>query len=227
MLRSILLAAIIAGTLTGILFTGIQHLQLIPLILEAEGYEGDDENSHHAEQHEHAGTEHDTTGTALERNLFTLLANVLAGISFAMLLAGAIVLSGHAGWRKGLLWGVAGYLCFFVAPGLGLTPKLPGTRGAPVEYQQVWWLVTVSATTIGISLLVFTQHALLKVLGLMFIVMPHIVGAPLPEQPYSAAPQQLRNSFIIASALANIGFWISLGFLSGYLLRSTETGRNG
>ncbi|NOX42139.1 MAG: cobalt transporter, partial [Gammaproteobacteria bacterium] len=57
--------------------------------------------------------------------------------------------------------------------------------------------------------------------------MPHIVGAPLPEQAYSSAPERLRNNFIIASALANVGFWIILGFLSGYLLRKTEIRSNG
>lgn len=218
MLRSILFAAIIAGTLTGILFTGIQHLQVIPLIQEAESYEG----GGHAQQHDHASTEHDNSET-LERHLLTLLANVLAGISFSLLLASAITLSKHSGWRKGLFWGAAGYLCFFVAPALGLTPKLPGTLGAPLDYQQVWWVATVTATAIGLGLLVFAKHILLKSLGLVFIAMPHVVGAPLPQQAYSSAPEQLRHDFIVASALANAGFWIILGALSGYLLRKTES----
>lgn len=216
MLRSILFAAIIAGTLTGILFTGIQQLQIIPLIQEAESYE----SGSHAQQHDHASTEHDNSGT-LERHLFTLLANILAGISFSLILASAITLSKHTGWRKGLFWGIAGYLCFFVAPALGLTPKLPGTLGAPLDYQQVWWVTTVSATAIGLGLLVFARHMLIKSLGLVFIAMPHVVGAPLPQQAYSASPEQLRHDFIVASALANAAFWIIVGTLSGYLLGKT------
>lgn len=212
MLRSILFAALIAGTLTGILFTGIQQLQVIPLIQAAEGYE----TSGHAQQHEH------DNGEALERQLFTLLANVLAGISFSLLLASAITLSKKTGWRKGLFWGLGGYLSFFVAPALGLTPKLPGTLGAPIDHQQTWWIATVTATAIGLGLLVFAKHILIKSLGLIFIALPHVVGAPLPDQAYSSAPEQLRQDFIVASALANAGFWIILGLLSGYLLRKTD-----
>ena len=213
MLRSILFAAIIAGTLTGVFFTGIQRLQIIPLIQAAEDYETGD----HAQQNQGDDSE------GLERQLFTLLANVLAGISFSLLLTGAITLSKQTGWRKGLAWGLGGYLSFFVAPALGLTPKLPGTIGAPIEYQQIWWIATVIATVIGLSLFVFAKHILVKSLGLIFIIVPHITGAPLPEQAYSSAPEQLRHDFIVASALANAGFWIILGLLSGYLLRKTET----
>ncbi len=227
MLRSILFAALIAGTLTGILFTGIQHLQVIPLIIKAESYEG----GGHVQQHNHgsaeqAGIEHgsveQTNDNATERHLFTLLANILAGISFSLLLAGAIILSRHTGWRKGLLWGIAGYLCFFAAPALGLKPTLPGTLSAPLDYRQAWWIATVAATAIGLGLLVFAEHILLKALGLIFIAMPHVVGAPLPQQTYSLAPEQLRHDYITASAMANAAFWIILGSMSGYLLRKTE-----
>ena len=218
MLRNILFAALIAGTLTGILSTAIQHLQVIPLIQWAEQYESDDHN----DQHDHASNSHDSND-ALQRNLFTLLANVLAGIGFAMLLASAITLSDQRGWRKGLLWGLAGYFCFFVAPGLGLTPKLPGTAGAALEHQQIWWIATVVASVSGLGLMVFAKQIILKAVGLGFIVMPYIVGAPLPELAFSAAPEALQQKFIIASALANAGFWIILGLLSGYLLRHKDT----
>ena len=40
---------------------------------------------------------------------------------------------------------------------------------------------------------------------------------------FSAAPEALQKKFIIASALANAGFWIILGLLSGYLLRHKDT----
>ncbi len=213
MLRTVLFAAILAGTLTGVLYTGIQHLQLIPLIHAAESYE----TGAYAQQHVH------DNGEVTERQLFTLLANVLSGISFSLLLASAIILSRQTGWRKGLLWGLGGYLSFFVAPSLGLSPKLPGTHGAPIDHQQVWWIATVTATVIGLCLMVFSRHVLLKMLGLILVVLPHIIGAPQPEQVYSAAPEQMRHDFIVASALANAGFWIILGFLSGYLLHRTET----
>ncbi len=225
MLRSILFAALIAGTVTGILFTGIQQLQVIPLIIKAESYESGGHAQQHHDSTEQASLEHGSVkhsnDKAIERQLFTLLANILAGISFSLLLAGAIILSRHTGWRKGLLWGISGYLCFFVAPALGLTPNLPGTLSAALDYRQAWWIATVTASAIGLGLLVFAEHILLKALGMIFIAMPHVVGAPLPEQSYSLAPEQLRYNFISASAMANAAFWIILGTMSGYLLRKT------
>lgn len=208
----ILFAAIIAGTLTGIFFTGIQQLQVIPLIQQAQTYESGES----VEQHGHANSAHDN-GETLGRHLSNLRANVLAGIGFALLLASAIILSKHTGWRKGVYWGVAGYLCFFVAPALGLAPKLPGTIGAQLDYRQAWWVATVTTTAIGLGLLIFAKHILLKSLGLVFIAMPHVIGAPLPEEAYSSAPEQLGHDFIVASAMANAAFWIVLGTLSGYL----------
>ena len=39
MLRRIVLAAALAGVLAGILLTAIQQIEVIPILLEAEGYE--------------------------------------------------------------------------------------------------------------------------------------------------------------------------------------------
>jgi len=227
MLRTIIFAAIIAGTLAGIVFTAIQHIQVIPLIHQAESYEAISDINQ-APKHAYSGHSHEhqpvqsTNEKNLERNLFTLLANISAGIGFAMLLACVITLSQHNGWLKGLGWGIAGYLCFFVAPGLVLIPKLPGTLGAALEYQQLWWVTTVIASSLGLGLIVFAKHIILKILGAGFIIMPYVIGAPLPEVPYSLAPEALRQQFVIASAVANAGFWIVLGLLSGYLLRNKE-----
>ncbi len=224
-LRTLLLGALIAGTLTGVLFTAVQQFQVTPLILEAETYESaaaTTEHSHTAQStvHEH---EHDAATSTKDntRLLFSLLANILAGIGFALITASAIIFSGQKGWRKGLLWGLAGFIVFFVAPSLGLHPKLPGTTGAPLLHQQLWWITTAAATAAGIALLVFSRSTALKGIGVLLIVMPHLVGAPLPEQAYTSVPELLVQKFVIASTLANAVFWMILGTLIGYLLRNT------
>ena len=105
MLRSILIAALLAGTIAGALFTGIQQLHVTPLILQAETFETPPSEApataQHADGHTHEHGEAWAPEGGGERFAYTLLSNVLAGIGFAMLIAAAISLSGQKGWAKG------------------------------------------------------------------------------------------------------------------------------
>ena len=237
MLRTILIGALIAGTITGIVFTAIQQFQVTPLIIEAETYEApaaEHAHSHDQGAHEHKDTHNSPTNSPAlfnennQRLLFSLLANVLAGIGFALVIASAITFSNQKGWRKGLLWGAAGFMVFFAAPSLGLHPKLPGTAGAPLLHQQLWWIATAAATAGGLAMLVFSRQMLFRGSGILLLAIPHIIGAPLPEQAYASVPELLAEKFVIASAIANIIFWLILGALSGYLLsKSSDAGDAG
>lgn len=225
MLRSILIAALLAGAIGGGLLTAIQQLQTTPLILEAEKFEtaaGGGPTEQHADGHGHEHGEAWSPEAGTERLSFTLLSNVLASIGFAMLIACGITLSGHKGWAKGLLWGLAGYAVFFVAPSLGLHPKLPGTVSAPLQDQHIWWLATVAASATGLSLLIFAKSILLKGVGLLFMLIPHLVGTPLPQETNDAISSELSKDFIIASSIANGVFWLILGALSGYLMHKVD-----
>ena len=93
MLKRILLAAILAGALAGVFISPLQGVRLIPLIHEAEIYEGA-ENSDAAPGHDHmamAGHEPDgdsewMPAEGIQRIGFTVLANILAATGFALLL---------------------------------------------------------------------------------------------------------------------------------------------
>ncbi len=216
-LRTLLIAALVAGTLSGIALTAIQQLQVTPLIVEAETYESTTDHAHgsHAADTSSADTDD-------QRLLLSLLSNILAGIGFSLVVASAITLSSQKGWRKGLLWGAAGFLVFFAAPALGLPPKLPGTAGAPLLDQQLWWISTAAATAVGIALLVFSRPIALKGIGIFVLLIPHIAGAPLPEQAQGLAPEPLLQQFIIASTITNAIFWLLLGLLVGHFLRKLD-----
>jgi len=62
-----------------------------------------------------------------------VLTDVLTGIGFALLLVAGFALAGRAvGWREGLLWGLAAFVAFTLAPSLGLSPEPPGIPAAPL-----------------------------------------------------------------------------------------------
>jgi cobalt transporter subunit CbtA len=221
-LKRIVAAAALAGVLAGILLTAVQQLAVVPILLEAESYEhaaaaapaahaGPGEAGHHpAKQPVNDG----------KRVMLSAVANMTLAIGFALLLAVTIFLSrGMTGWRSGLLWGLAGYIVFFVAPSLGLPPEVPGTEAARLGDRQVWWLMAVLCTAGGLWLLVPRRHCAIRLLGIVLLVAPHVIGAPQPSIHGSTAPVELMHHFIYAAVLTNLVFWLVLGSLLGIFLK--------
>lgn len=223
MLGRILAIALIAGVAAGLVATAVQGLKLWPLIAAAERIE----QSHAA--HETAGHAHDhehddwAPADGPERAAFTVLFNILAGVGFALVLNGALLLrqamagSGAFDVRAGLLWGLAGFACFALAPALGLPPELPGMASADLLDRQIWWVLTALATACGIALMAF-GGGVWKVLGVAVLAAPHLYGAPRGEE-FGAVPAELAAEFVAASLVAAASFWLVLGGVSGWLHR--------
>ena len=219
-LRMIVVSALWSGLWAGLLLTAVQSVQVMPTLLQAEVYEEkaslanhtpansgiDQTNRHEAEVWQ--------PRNGWERTFFTAVANISLGVGFALLLGAASNIRGGIGnWRNGLLWGLAGYTIFFAAPSLGLPPEVPGIEAANLKDRQVWWLMAVFDTAIGLWLLVFAKTKLNKLFGALLLVSPHLIGAPQPEVYSSAAPVELAHTFIAATAFANAVFWLALGSL--------------
>ncbi|VAW86413.1 Predicted cobalt transporter CbtA [hydrothermal vent metagenome] len=208
--------AALTSLIAGVVLTLFQQIQVIPAVLEAEGYEPV-EHSQIAHVHEDDEQTEWAPAEGLERNLFTAAANIVVALGFALLLGAAAAWRGSTlNWRSGLLWGVAGYVVFFVAPSLGLHPELPGTEAANLQLRQIWWVATVLCTATGLALIFFKQRYIFKALGIALIFTPHIIGAPLPDIHSALAPDELIHAFIIATILSNAVFWLSLGGLYGF-----------
>jgi cobalt transporter subunit CbtA len=225
MLRRILLIAVIAGAAAGLVATALQGAKLWPLIAAAEQFEQSGAAGHqHAEGT--AAYAHDDWEPAdgAERIAFTALFNVLAGFGFALLLNGALLLRGAVAQGErldvatGAMWGLAGFVCFALAPALGLPPELPGMAAGDLLDRQLWWIATALASAGGLALIAFARPAVLKVLGVIVLAGPHIVGAPHSEEA-GPVPAELAAQFVAASLVAAAVFWIVLGALSGWLHR--------
>jgi len=230
-----MIAAAISGVVAGIAFTGLQAFKVMPLIWQAEAFEStsgnaDSSHSHGApavNTHSHGDEGDDTWAPAdgVERIAFTLLANVLIGIGFALLLCAAFALYGQVDWRKGLLWGLLGYTIFQLAPAFGLPPELPGMRSAPVNDRQIWWVAAVAATAGGLALIFLAKQGIWKAVGIALIALPHMIGAPHPHfDGPGALPAELAASFVSASLITNLLFWLLLGGVSAFAFnRHTST----
>lgn len=212
MLTRILLTALVAGLVAGVFVSLAQSARLVPLIHHAESFEAAAADDHHAPGPAWAPAE------GVERIGFTVLANVLTGVGFALLLAAGFALSGRAvDGRRGLLWGLAGFAVFALAPALGLPPDPPGVDAGPVLPRQLWWVGTAAATALGLGLLVFARPWQLKAVGVAALALPHAIGAPHLDAHGGAAPDAVIDAFIVASLATTGLFWLVLGGTAGWL----------
>jgi len=233
-LTRIFAAAVFAGMLAGLAVTAVQTAYVVPLILEAEVYEGgalgvgDDATSHDHGSHDHTDqgaeqtTDHDDPLAAFggsQRTFITLLVNLVMATGFALLLCAAFALGGGGDVQKGLMLGIAGFLVFNLAPALGLPPELPGTYSAPLFERQTWWLATVAATGLGLGLILLRREHLSRLAGLALIVAPHLIGAPQSETHGGNVPDDLARQFITATLVTAGLFWLLLGACAGYFYK--------
>jgi len=211
--------AVCAGLLSGIFATVAHQISTVPIILKAEEYEQAADHPAATAVHEHGAAAWEPENGA-GRTGYTMLADVLSGTGFALLLAAGLALQGReVNWRQGLFWGLAGFATFTVAPGLGLPPKLPGTEAAPLLERQLWWFATAVSTGCGLALLAFTRRALWAVVAAILIILPHLYGAPQSAAHGAAAPELLAHQFVVAVTVVSFLFWVILGASTGYFYR--------
>ena len=234
MLARVLLAAIFAGVIAGVFATAVQSYRVLPLIIEAERYEGDAAGVGHSHDTQ---TQTDASSTEAasvpseaakdeepwapadggERLFYTGLANVVIGVAFALLLTAAILaLNQQMSWRVGLGWGAAGFVTFVLAPNFGLPPELPGMQAGDLQARQIWWFATVALTAGALYLFAFRQGWIWIVLGVVMMVAPHLYGAPQPVSHESSVPANLAADFVMATLVSSLLFWLFLGASLGY-----------
>ena len=210
--NKIFLTALLSGGIAGLFLAGLQHFTVVPMILEAETYETADDGEAEADHADEAWAPED----GAERTFYTVTNSVIVGIGFGLLLAAGYALRGSVTWRKGIVWGFAGFAAFQLAPALGLPPELPGDAAAGLAQRQMWWLLTVIVTAAGLWIIAFQPKRYLKLFGVALLVLPHIFDAPRPEVHEGLAPEELRTAFVFTSLLTNAIFWVLLGVLSAY-----------
>jgi cobalt transporter subunit CbtA len=233
--RRVFLCALLVGVCGGLLHSIVQRFQVVPIIAAAEVFESRLAPAPRAHDHAPGGAPHAHESEAwepepgLERTFWTVVANLLASVGFALLLIPAFAAwdrtrpSGHgASVRNGLLWGVAGWICVYAWPALGLPPELPGEASAPLAARQAWWVLAVASAVAGLSVLCLVRHWW-RVFGVALLALPFVIGAPHADGAAfgafdaDAAKQMatLKARFLVATAIAGGVHWLALGALSG------------
>lgn len=238
--RAVVFCAALVGLIAGLAVGVVQHFSTTQLILRAELFEKAAEaaapaamptvaaHDQGAAGHSHGegGADHQHDAAAwepregLERTAFTFLANVVTAIGYALALVGLLALRGKpVDWRAGLLWGLGGFAAVTLAPGLGLSPSLPGVPDAPLLDRQIWWVGTAFCTALGLALIAFGRKPFAVALALCLIAAPHVIGAPRLDSVETHVPAALSHQFSVAVMLTSLLFWALLGMLSGAFYR--------
>ena len=220
--RTLILSAFAIALVTGIFYSAYQAYFITPIILNSEVYEVvEATNVHHIEEVE-AWAPKD----GVERHSWNFMSNFLICFAYALILLCAMSVRSSVNALQGLFWGIAAYLIIFVAPALGLPPEIPGMEAAQLEGRQAWWIITVFITTISLWLLAFYGIAQ-KIVAVVLIITPHLLGAPQPEthgfvstDPIAVANlTALWHDFILQTSIANALLWVIIGVLAGFLVK--------
>jgi cobalt transporter subunit CbtA len=226
--QRIFFAAVLAGLAAGLVMSAVQQWRVTPLILAAELYEtAEPEHDHGAAATTEAAAadehHHDAEAWApkdgVERVSYTVLANVLAAMGFALLLAALSMLVGiEITAANGIVWGLGGFVALQLAPAFGLPPELPGMPAADLVARQTWWWGTAIATGLGMLGIAKFRNWSAIALGAVLIAAPHLIGAPqLAGEAESSVPAHLANAFAANTLATGAVFWLIAGPLLGWL----------
>ena len=234
MTLKMLAGGLIAGFAAGLIAAMLHFAFVQDLILLGEKYETGAlthfEGGHaKAEAGERAGHE---TGSAhahsakdsdspFSRNALTVAFTCLIYVAYGLILVAGFGLAERygvsIGLKEGVLWGIAGFAAFQLAPALGLAPELPGTIAAELANRQVWWAGTVAATAGGLALLAFGPGLGFVALGAVLLAAPHVIGAPMPDGYAGSAPPELAAAFTARVLGVGLAAWAFLGGVAGKL----------
>lgn len=243
MLMRMLAGGLIAGFAAGLFAAVLHFAFVQELILHAELYESgelthfggpsthagedhgadmaaqEDHDGHGETAHDHGGHDHGggETASPIKRNLLTVLFTGFIYAGYGLILAAAMQVAGLMGktisLQQGVLWGIAGFVTFQLAPAMGLAPELPGTIAADLSSRQVWWFGTVIASGAGLALIGYGRGLPYVIGGVVLLALPHVIGAPVLDEFTGFAPPELAAEFSARVLGVGLAVWALLGWL--------------
>jgi cobalt transporter subunit CbtA len=231
MIPKMLTSALFAGVVAGLLAALLHFAFVQKFILLGEDYETGatvhfagttlQANEPVAADHDHSTHDHGEDPSTFARNAWTVVFSTLVYVAYALILVAGFGLAriyGHAiTAREGLLWGVAGFAAFQLAPAMGLPPELPGTMAADLGARQMWWWGTVMATGGALGLLAYGRGALAALCAVLLIAAPHVIGAPGLDGFSGVAPPEVAAAFVARVLGVGLVVWATLGWVAGFV----------
>lgn len=212
-----LISALMAGACAGLIAGILQLIFVQPVLLHAELYEGGDLVHFGAEA---VSAHPDLPGFDAVRDGLSIIFTMLIYTGYALMMIAAMGLAEERGAqitaRTGVIWGIAGFVAFHMAPGFTLAPEVPGVAAADVGARQVWWFATVGAAAVAMWLLAFGQNWMLWGVAVMLLAAPHVIGAPEPDVFTGPVPTEIGALFAARALGIGLAAWALLGMFAGF-----------
>ena len=226
MFKNIFVSAVVCGAIAGVLATAMQMLLVTPLLMEAELFETGQSTHFIIDGSPESPMKHVNIWEDPYRHLMTLFFNLVTFTGFGFILIAAMALFQKRGFSlskaEGIVAGVSGFIVFQLAPSVGLPPELPGTISVAVGLKQAWWIITILSTTVGILLLFLGKYKVVSGAGIIFIIIPHLIGHPKLETYFGVAPPELAAEFASRALAVSLIAWIILGVISSQFWKYLE-----
>ncbi len=217
---------VLTALISGSFLTFLQSQKVIPLILQAEQFEGgpiisyESENIHGNHQHiEEAG--HPQPATIEARLIKTWVMNSVICTVWVLSIMIMLLLHKKNRWYDGVSMGLIGFYSLFAAPALGLHPELPGATAAPLEARQFWWLLVAGSSFIGLNMMIYKGKVWVRFVGFTLILIPFVYHPPAAEIFGGSAPFLLAKQFTVYVWLTNLLSWLFTGLLVGWIACKT------
>lgn len=219
MTKNLLSSAVLAGVAAGLIAALLQFSFVIPSLLEGELYESGARVHFATDGSTQSDKGAPALGGELTRHVMTVAFNLVTFTGYGLLLLAAMIFASEKGHtltpRRGIVWGIAGFIAVQLAPAVGLPPELPGTPAAELAPRQIWWFCTILATAAGLGLIAFGQ-GLVALVGIPLLLAPHFIGAPHLDTYFGVAPPELSAHFVSLSLGVALAGWASLGFFCAW-----------
>jgi cobalt transporter subunit CbtA len=216
-LARVLVSAMFAGVVAGLIAALLQFMFVQPVLLHAELYESG-ELVHFGSAAVSANPE--LPGFDALRDGMSILFSALVYTGYALILIALMSIAEQRGHeitpRNGMLWGLAGFIAFHFAPGLSLSPEVPGVASADLGLRQIWWFSTVISAGLAMWLLAFGKNRIAYGIAALLLLAPHVIGAPMPSTFTGPVPTEIGSLFAARAFGVGMASWVILGTCAGY-----------
>ncbi len=223
-------SALFAGLAAGLIAVLLQYFLTEPLILEAEQYESGAkvhfagvpaaQEAAPAPSSEMHMQEDPEDVSLFHRFGLAFAADFITFIAWGLIMVAGFGVAEHFGrhvsLNDALWWGVGGFVAVHLAPGVGLSPELPGILAAPLHARQIWWVMTVISAAGAMALIGYGRNVLAIGAALILLVVPHIIGAPELDEFTGKVPPELAGTYVAHAYAVAFAAWMTLSFVAGY-----------
>ncbi len=218
MYTRLLVSALFAGAATGLLVALLQFVFVQPVLLHAELYESG--TLVHFGPDRATKAHPDLPGFEPVRDGLSVVFTMLIYTGYALIMLASMSLAEERGTtingRTGILWGIAGFVAFHLAPGFSLAPEVPGVAAADVTLRQIWWFSTVTVSAVALWLIAFGNGWMMWSVAVLLLLAPHLIGAPEADVFSGPVPTELGALFAARALGVGLAAWVMLGCFAGY-----------